>query len=52
MRTCLRVLAFSCAIALVAVLVISWLVGVDMLIIGIQAAVLSVVALFILTRPD
>ena len=39
-------------IALAAVLAISWLVGVRPLIIGIQAVVLSLVALFILTRPD
>ena len=39
-------------IALIAVLVISWLAGVNLHIIGIQAAVLTLVALFILTRPD
>lgn len=39
-------------IALVAVLLISWLVGVAQHIIAIQAVVLTAVATFILTRPD
>ncbi len=39
-------------IALVAVLAISWLVGVGPYVIAIQAVILTIVAIFILTRPD
>ena len=51
-RTISRTAKVMSVLSMVAILVISWFVGVTMLIIAVQALVLGCVAAFILTRPS
>ena len=51
-RTISRTAKVMSVLSMVAVLVISWFVGVTMLIIAVQVVVLGCVAAFILTRPS